>query len=174
MPSDILGAECWTRAIRQASFRFISGPVFAQLLMATNQPRARTQSRCCSDAEQHITVPRAPRSAEAVPRACHPNPLNRRHYPLPEAQLDRFLMEIDVDTGPERTPHSVETTGAEETLAKVPWTQTPARAQRLCGACRSAIPSSSDPLAGAFARPGRKPASRQADCVGPGPRAANR
>src|SRR5256714_9131378 len=126
MPSDILGAEVLDESgTGKRSFRFISGPVFAQLLMADEINRAspRTQSALLQAMqEQHITVAGA---RHDLPKPFHvlatQNPLEQEGtYPLPEAQLDRFLMEIDVDY-PDRDAERrilFETTGAEETLAK--------------------------------------------------------
>jgi MoxR-like ATPase len=127
MPSDILGAEVLDESNSgKRSFRFISGPVFAQLLMADEINRAspRTQSALLQAMqEQHITVAGA---RHDLPKPFHvlatQNPLEQEGtYPLPEAQLDRFLMEIDVDY-PDRDAERrilFETTGADETLAKV-------------------------------------------------------
>ena len=126
MPSDILGTEVLEESqAGKRSFRFISGPVFAQLLMADEINRAspRTQSALLQAMqEQHITVAGA---RHDLPKPFHvlatQNPLEQEGtYPLPEAQLDRFLMEIDVDY-PDRDAERrilFETTGAEETLAK--------------------------------------------------------
>jgi MoxR-like ATPase len=126
MPSDILGAEVLDESTSgKRSFRFISGPVFAQLLMADEINRAspRTQSALLQAMqEQHITVAGA---RHDLPKPFHvlatQNPLEQEGtYPLPEAQLDRFLMEIDVDY-PDRDAERrilFETTGAVETLAK--------------------------------------------------------
>jgi MoxR-like ATPase len=126
MPSDILGAEVLDESTTgKRSFRFISGPVFAQLLMADEINRAspRTQSALLQAMqEQHITVAGA---RHDLPKPFHvlatQNPLEQEGtYPLPEAQLDRFLMEIDVDY-PDRDAERrilFETTGAEETRAK--------------------------------------------------------
>ncbi len=103
MPSDILGAEVLDESNSgKRSFRFIAGPVFAQLLMADEINRAspRTQSALLQAMqEQHITVAGA---RHDLPKPFHvlatQNPLEQEGtYPLPEAQLDRFLMEIDVD-----------------------------------------------------------------------------
>src|SRR3954465_13603418 len=138
MPSDILGAEVLDESgTGKRSFRFISGPVFAQLLMADEINRAspRTQSALLQAMqEQHITVAGA---RHDLPKPFHvlatQNPLEQEGIqPLPEAQLDRFLMEIDVDyPGRFLADNDVgwtfrdaerrilfETTGAEETLAK--------------------------------------------------------
>ena len=126
MPSDILGAEVLDESTSgKRAFRFISGPVFAQLLMADEINRAspRTQSALLQAMqEQHITVAGA---RHDLPKPVHllatQNPLEQEGtYPLPEAQLDRFLMEIDVDY-PDRDAERrilFETTGAETTLAK--------------------------------------------------------
>jgi MoxR-like ATPase len=130
MPSDILGAEVLEEsATGKRSFRFISGPVFAQLLMADEINRAspRTQSALLQAMqEQHVTVAGA---RHDLPRPFHvlatQNPLEQEGtYPLPEAQLDRFLMEIDVDYPDRDAERRVlfETTGAEETLAKAAMT----------------------------------------------------
>ena len=126
MPSDILGAEVLDESSAgKRSFRFIAGPVFAQLLMADEINRAspRTQSALLQAMqEQHITVAGA---RHDLPKPFHvlatQNPLEQEGtYPLPEAQLDRFLMEIDVDYPDREAERRIlfETTGAEETLAK--------------------------------------------------------
>jgi MoxR-like ATPase len=126
MPSDILGTEVLEESqTGKRSFRFLPGPVFAQLLMADEINRAspRTQSALLQAMqEQHITVAGA---RHDLPKPFHvlatQNPLEQEGtYPLPEAQLDRFLMEIDVDY-PDRDAERrilFETTGADETLAK--------------------------------------------------------
>jgi MoxR-like ATPase len=102
MPSDILGSEVLDQAPDGSrSFRFIRGPVFAQLLMADEINRAspRTQSALLqSMQEYHVTVAG---QRHDLPRPFHvlatQNPLEQEGtYPLPEAQLDRFLMQIDV------------------------------------------------------------------------------
>jgi MoxR-like ATPase len=126
MPSDILGTEVLEESQSgKRNFRFIAGPVFAQLLMADEINRAspRTQSALLQAMqEQHVTVAG---TRHDLPRPFHvlatQNPIEQEGtYPLPEAQLDRFLMEIDVDY-PDRTAERrilFETTGAEETRPK--------------------------------------------------------
>src|SRR5437016_3389153 len=102
MPSDILGSEVLEESPGgRRNFRFISGPIFAQLLMADEINRAspRTQSALLQAMqEQHVTVAGA---RHDLPRPFHvlatQNPLEQEGtYPLPEAQLDRFLLQIDV------------------------------------------------------------------------------
>jgi len=103
MPSDIVGSEVLEESETGArSFRFIPGPVFTQLLMADEVNRAspKTQSALLQAMqEHHVTV--AGESHE-LPSLFHvlatQNPLEQEGtYPLPEAQLDRFLLEINVD-----------------------------------------------------------------------------
>jgi MoxR-like ATPase len=140
MPSDILGAEVLEEsAAGKRSFRFIAGPVFAQLLMADEINRAspRTQSALLQAMqEQHITVAGM---RHDLPKPFHvlatQNPLEQEGtYPLPEAQLDRFLMEIDVEY-PDRDAERrilFETTGAEQTAPKAAMNvETLLSAQRL-------------------------------------------
>jgi MoxR-like ATPase len=126
MPSDILGAEVLEESqAGKRSFRFLSGPVFAQLLMADEINRAspRTQSALLQAMqEQHVTVAGV---RHDLPAPFHvlatQNPLEQEGtYPLPEAQLDRFLMEIDVDYPDKDAERRIlfETTGADEVRAK--------------------------------------------------------
>src|SRR6202521_4104689 len=130
MPSDILGSEVLEENPGgKRSFRFISGPVFAQLLMADEINRAspRTQSALLQAMqEQHVTVAG---TRYDLPKPFHvlatQNPLEQEGtYPLPEAQLDRFLMEIDV-TYPDRDAERkilFDTTGVEESKPRAAMT----------------------------------------------------
>lgn len=102
MPSDILGTEVMDQDENgRRSFRFVKGPVFAQLLMADEINRAspRTQSALLqSMQEYHITIAG---QRYDLPSPFHvlatQNPLEQEGtYPLPEAQLDRFLLQVDV------------------------------------------------------------------------------
>jgi MoxR-like ATPase len=126
MPSDILGSEVLEESAGgRRSFRFIAGPIFGQLLMADEINRAspRTQSALLQAMqEQHVTVAGA---RHDLPKPFHvlatQNPLEQEGtYPLPEAQLDRFLMEIDVDYPDRQAERRIlfETTGAEEARPK--------------------------------------------------------
>jgi MoxR-like ATPase len=130
MPSDILGSEVLEESAGgKRSFRFIAGPVFAQLLMADEINRAspRTQSALLQAMqEQHVTVAGA---RHDLPKPFHvlatQNPLEQEGtYPLPEAQLDRFLMEIDVDYPDLESERKIlfDTTGAEDSKAKAAMT----------------------------------------------------
>ena len=102
MPSDILGSEILDETPNGRRFRFIPGPVFTELLMADEINRAspRTQSALLQAmAEGTVAVAGENRS---VPKPFHvlatQNPLEQEGtYPLPEAQLDRFLLDIQID-----------------------------------------------------------------------------
>ncbi|NVP58109.1 AAA family ATPase [Mycoplana rhizolycopersici] len=125
MPSDILGSEVMDQDENgKRSFRFVPGPIFTQLLMADEINRAspRTQSALLQAMQEyHVTV--AGR-ANDLPRPFHvlatQNPLEQEGtYPLPEAQLDRFLLQVDVgypDLAAERRI-LLETTGTAEAEA---------------------------------------------------------
>lgn len=122
MPADILGSEVLEEAPGGArSFRFLQGPVFCQLLMADEINRAspRTQSALLQAMQEHkVSIAGA---YHPLPAPFHvlatQNPLEQEGtYPLPEAQLDRFLMQIDVgypDLEAERRM-LIATTGAAE------------------------------------------------------------
>jgi MoxR-like ATPase len=126
MPSDILGSEVMEQdELGKRSFRFIPGPIFAQLLMADEINRAspRTQSALLqSMQEYHVTVAG---ERHDLPSPFHvlatQNPLEQEGtYPLPEAQLDRFLMQIDI-LYPELEAERrilLETTGTEDARAQ--------------------------------------------------------
>jgi MoxR-like ATPase len=119
MPSDILGSEVMEEGLDgKRVFRFIRGPIFAQLLMADEINRAspRTQSALLQAMqEHHVTVAGA---RHDLPSPFHvlatQNPLEQEGaYPLPEAQLDRFLLQVDVSY-PDRAAERrilIETTG---------------------------------------------------------------
>jgi MoxR-like ATPase len=102
MPADILGSEVLEEGDGgKRSFRFIPGPVFTQLLMADEINRAspRTQSALLQAMQEHAVAVAG--QSRALPEPFHvlatQNPLEQEGtYPLPEAQLDRFLLQIDV------------------------------------------------------------------------------
>ena len=102
MPADILGSEVLDESeTGRRQFRFVPGPVFCQLMMADEINRAspRTQSALLQAMqEHHVTVAGV---RHDLPRPFHvlatQNPIEQEGtYPLPEAQLDRFLLEVDV------------------------------------------------------------------------------
>jgi MoxR-like ATPase len=140
MPADILGSEVLEESESgRRSFRFIQGPVFCQLLMADEINRAspRTQAALLQAMqERRVTIAG---QDHPLPRPFHvlatQNPIEQEGtYPLPEAQLDRFLLQVDVDyPSPEAERRMmIATTGGSE--AVVHGVMTPAelmQAERL-------------------------------------------
>ncbi len=126
MPADITGSEVMEEDERgRRHFRFIPGPVFCQLLMADEINRAspRTQSALLQAMQERFVTVAGVR--HDLPRPFHvlatQNPLEQEGtYPLPEAQLDRFLLEIDVGY-PSREAEErmlLATTGEKEAKAR--------------------------------------------------------
>lgn len=122
MPADILGSEVLeTASDGSRAFRFIAGPVFCQLLMADEINRAspRTQSALLQAMqEREVTIAG---HARPLGRPFHvlatQNPIEQEGtYPLPEAQLDRFLVQVDVDYPSRAAERDIllATTGADE------------------------------------------------------------
>lgn len=124
MPADILGSEVLeTAADGSRSFRFIQGPVFCQLLMADEINRAspRTQSALLQAMqEKSVTVAGQNRPLGTPFHVlATQNPIEQEGtYPLPEAQLDRFLLEIQVPYPDRATERNIllATTGTEEAV----------------------------------------------------------
>lgn len=184
MPADILGSEILeTEGAAGRSFRFIPGPVFTQLLMADEINRAspRTQSALLQ-AMQEQTVTTAGET-HRLPQPFHvlatQNPIEQEGtYPLPEAQLDRFLMQINVgypDLEAERRMVLVTTGGGEAQVTQVMSGGDLARAQSLL----RQVPVGENIIAAILdiVRAGRPEASdlalvRAHVAWGPGPRAS--
>ena len=126
MPGDILGSEVLEETAKgKREFRFIPGPVFTQLLMADEINRAspRTQSALLQAMQERFVTIAGVR--HDLPKPFHvlatQNPIEQEGtYPLPEAQLDRFLLRIDVDFPTLETERDilVRTTGADQATAK--------------------------------------------------------
>ncbi len=122
MPADILGSEVLEKAKDGSrNFRFIEGPVFCQLLMADEINRAspRTQSALLQAMqEKEVTVAGEHRALGSPFHVlATQNPIEQEGtYPLPEAQLDRFLVQIDVQNPDRDTERDIllATTGVEE------------------------------------------------------------
>ncbi|MCB6179128.1 MoxR family ATPase [Rhodobacter sp. Har01] len=122
MPADILGSEVLeTAADGSRAFRFLEGPVFCQLLMADEINRAspRTQSALLQAMqEKEVTIAGQHRPlGKPFHVLATQNPIEQEGtYPLPEAQLDRFLVQVDVDYPTRAVERDIliATTGAEE------------------------------------------------------------
>jgi MoxR-like ATPase len=125
MPADILGSEVLdVNDDGKRAFRFIQGPIFCQLLMADEINRAspRTQAALLQAMqEREVTVAGIHHKLEAPFHVlATQNPLEQEGtYPLPEAQLDRFLVQIDVAYPDRDTERDIliATTGAAEDTA---------------------------------------------------------
>ncbi|WP_333693074.1 MoxR family ATPase [Phaeobacter italicus] len=125
MPADILGSEVLeTASDGSRGFRFMPGPVFCQLLMADEINRAspRTQSALLQAMQERmVTVAGADRPLGTPFHVlATQNPIEQEGtYPLPEAQLDRFLFQIDVPYPTRQTERDIllATTGVEEGAA---------------------------------------------------------
>ena len=130
MPADILGSEVLdTDASGRRAFRFIEGPVFCQLLMADEINRAspRTQSALLQAMqEREVTIAGQHRKLGMPFHVlATQNPIEQEGtYPLPEAQLDRFLVQIDVDYPDRATERAIlmATTGTEDARATAVFT----------------------------------------------------
>ena len=184
MPADILGSEVLEESESgRRSFRFIPGPVFCQLLMADEINRAspRTQSTLLQAMQEgRVSVAG---QYHPLPRPFHvlatQNPLEQEGtYPLPEAQLDRFLLQIDVgypDLASERQMLVATTGVAEEQVGAALSAGELLAAQRLVR--RVPVGESVVEAILALVRSGRPEESeiaeaRQHIAWGPGPRAS--
>ena len=140
MPGDIVGSEVLEEDEHgRRTFRFVKGPVFCQFLMADEINRAspRTQSALLQAMqERHVTIAG---QRYDLPRPFHvlatQNPLEQEGtYPLPEAQLDRFLLQVDVgypDREAEQRMLLATTVGDERPPQKVADPETLMKAQAL-------------------------------------------
>ncbi len=184
MPADILGSEVLEESeTGRRSFRFIPGPVFCQLLMADEINRAspRTQSALLQAMQEgRVSVAG---QYHPLPRPFHvlatQNPLEQEGtYPLPEAQLDRFLLQIDVsypDLAAERQMLIATTGAAEEQVTAALSAAELLAAQRLVR--RVPVGESVVEAILALVRAGRPddsaiPEVRRHVAWGPGPRAS--
>jgi MoxR-like ATPase len=126
MPADILGSEVLEEGPDGSrAFRFIEGPVFTQLLMADEINRAspRTQSALLQAMQEgEVTIAGQHRKlARPFHVLATQNPIEQEGtYPLPEAQLDRFLLQIDIDypSRDEERDILLTTTGVEDATAE--------------------------------------------------------
>jgi MoxR-like ATPase len=122
VPSDITGTEIMEEdtATGSRSFRFVRGPVFANILLADEINRAppRTQAALLEAMQEH----RVTAAGETMPLPepffvlATQNPIEQEGtYPLPEAQLDRFLFDVRIGYPDENAEVNIlrATTGAE-------------------------------------------------------------
>jgi MoxR-like ATPase len=125
MPADIIGSEILDDVDGKRAFRFIEGPIFCQLLMVDEINRAspRTQSALLQAMqEREVSVAGEQRAlGDPFHVLATQNPIEQEGtYPLPEAQLDRFLVQIDVKNPDRSTERDIllATTGAEDAVSE--------------------------------------------------------
>jgi MoxR-like ATPase len=126
MPADIIGTNILVEEGGSRVFRFQPGPVFANLVLADEINRAtpKTQSALLEAMQEHqVSVSRTRyRLDEPFFVLATQNPLEMEGtYPLPEAQLDRFMFKVFVPFPPEEDLARIidRTTGAEQPSASI-------------------------------------------------------
>ncbi len=104
MPSDITGTELLEedQATGRRAFRFATGPIFANVVLADEINRAppKTQAALLQAMQEHAVTVAGTTHALPAPFfvLATQNPIEQEGtYPLPEAQLDRFMFELRVD-----------------------------------------------------------------------------
>ncbi len=129
MPSDITGTEVLQedRTTGQRAFRFVHGPLFANVVLADeiNRTPPKTQAALLEAMqERQVTVAGTRhRLPEPFFVLATQNPIEQEGtYPLPEAQLDRFMLQIRVDYPSEDDEYAIvesTTAGAAPTVSRV-------------------------------------------------------
>jgi MoxR-like ATPase len=122
MPSDVTGSEILQedQVTRQRSFRFLPGPVFANMLLADeiNRTPPKTQSALLQAMQEFQVTTGGTTRPLPLPFfvMATENPIEQEGtYPLPEAQLDRFFLQISMDypSAEEERRIVIETTGGK-------------------------------------------------------------
>jgi len=123
MPSDITGTEILEEdhATRQRSFKFIRGPVFTNILLADeiNRTPPKTQAAMLEAMQEYNVTVAGKDYSIPLPFLvlATQNPIEQEGtYPLPEAQLDRFMLNVLIDYPPREDEIAIvqATTGEEE------------------------------------------------------------
>jgi MoxR-like ATPase len=102
LPSDIIGAELIETLKGVKSFRFVKGPIFANIILADeiNRTPPKTQSALLQAMQEYkVTVAgETYELEEPFFVLATQNPIEQEGtYPLPEAQIDRFMFKIEID-----------------------------------------------------------------------------
>ncbi len=110
MPSDITGSSIFDR--QTSELRFVPGPIFAELILADeiNRAPAKTQSALLEAMQDHTVTEGGTTRALPSPFTvvATQNPIESQGtYPLPEAQLDRFLLKLSVEDPPRETEEAI-------------------------------------------------------------------
>lgn len=120
LPSDVTGAEIYTQTDKGGQFTFQKGPIFANLLLADeiNRAPAKVQSSLLEAMEERqVTVAgKTYKMPDLFMVLATENPIEQEGtYPLPEAQLDRFLMQVIITYPDEDTEGAIIKLNREET-----------------------------------------------------------
>ncbi|MBS2015004.1 MAG: MoxR family ATPase [Deltaproteobacteria bacterium] len=112
MPSDVTGSSILDNSVAGGGFRYVPGPIFCQLLLADeiNRAPAKTQSALLEAMQDHqVTVDGTSRALPApFVVVATQNPVESQGtYPLPEAQLDRFLVKLTVGDPPKEVEERI-------------------------------------------------------------------
>ncbi len=126
MPADITGTEILTETPQGRTLTFVKGPVFANIILADeiNRTPPKTQAALLEAMQEHQVTAAGERHLLTEPFfvLATQNPLEMEGtYPLPEAQLDRFLFNVLIDYLPEDD----ETTVVQQTTARLSQTIVP-------------------------------------------------
>src|SRR5882757_992774 len=102
MPSDIIGSELLQERDRKLEFEYFAGPIFANLLLADeiNRTPPKTQAALLEAMQEHkVTIAGESRALpDPFLVVATQNPIEQEGtYPLPEAQLDRFMFSLHLD-----------------------------------------------------------------------------
>ena len=167
LPSDITGSEIYQQnASREEQFRFRPGPVFGNVILADeiNRASARVQSALLEAMEErHVTVAGKSWPLPGVFMVlATQNPVDRKARPLPEAQLDRFLMKVLVDYPSKEHERQVMQLVRAEQQAKygVAAKPPPRQKRNHCGSANRKLPPAGRKLAPSTSRRLSKPDSR--------------
>lgn len=112
LPSDITGSEVLYTESGQPTFRFEAGPIFANIVLADeiNRAPAKVQAALLEAMEERqVTVAgKTHKMPGLFIVMATQNPIEQEGtYPLPEAQMDRFLLHVTIDYGTEEAEASV-------------------------------------------------------------------
>ncbi len=122
MPSDITGTEILDEEQGTRRLRFVKGPIFAQIILADeiNRTPPKTQAALLEAMQEyHVTAAGPARTRSTARSSSSPRRIrssSKGTYPLPEAQLDRFMFNVVINYLSEDDEVAVvtQTTGAED------------------------------------------------------------
>jgi MoxR-like ATPase len=123
LPSDVTGAEIYVQTEKGGQFQFQKGPIFANLVLADeiNRAPAKVQSALLEAMEERqVTVAgKTYKMPDPFMVLATENPIEQEGtYPLPEAQLDRFLMHVVITYPDEATEGEIIRLNREESAQK--------------------------------------------------------